>query len=165
MCSCRTRRREPSKHRPNHKRAQKGQDSSKPTPNFVLASAPQLSWLMVRDADTLGTEEALVFRHLSQHREFVFMCEHAKAFQKMVCQREAGGFDACLATSSESDIARLKTFAEGLSRDYAEVRAALELPWSNGQTEGQVNKLKHIKLQMYRRANFDLLRQRVLLAA
>jgi len=37
--------------------------------------------------------------------------------------------------------------------------------WSNGQTEGQVNRLKLIKRTMYGRANFDLLRQRVLRAA
>lgn len=37
--------------------------------------------------------------------------------------------------------------------------------WSNGQTEGQVNRLKLIKRTMYGRANFDLLRQRVLRTA
>jgi transposase len=37
--------------------------------------------------------------------------------------------------------------------------------WSNGQTEGQINKLKLVKRQMYGRAKFDLLRQRVLHAA
>jgi transposase len=41
-------------------------------------------------------------------------------------------------------------------------RAALTLPYSNGQTEGQVNTLKSLKQQMYGRANFDLLRRRVL---
>ena len=120
---------------------------------------------MVGDADTFKYEKALVFRHLSQHQEFVFTREHAKAFQKMVCQREADEFDAWLETSARSGVAQLKTFVEGLRRDYAEVKAALELPWSNGQTEGQVNKLKLIKRQMYGQANFDLLRQRVLLAA
>lgn len=93
------------------------------------------------------------------------MQEHAKAFQRMICQREAGDLDAWLDTAVGSSIAQLKTFAEGLKRDYAEVKAALELPWSNGHTEGQVNKLKLIKRQMYGRASFDLLRQRVLLAA
>jgi transposase len=44
------------------------------------------------------------------------------------------------------------------------VEAALTLEWSNGQTEGQVNKLKLLTRQMYGRANFDLLR-RVLRAA
>lgn len=120
---------------------------------------------MVRSADTLKDEEALVLKHLSQHREFVFMRDHAKAFQQMFCQRDAGELDAWLNTSARSGVAQLKTFAEGLKRDYAGVRAALKLPWSNGQTEGQVNKLKLIKRQMYGRAGFDLLRQRVLLAA
>ena len=39
------------------------------------------------------------------------------------------------------------------------------MPWSSGQAEGQINKLKLIKRQMYGRAKFDLIRQRVLLAA
>jgi transposase len=49
-----------------------------------------------------------------------------------------------------------------LRRDRAAVEAALAQAWSNGQTEGQVNRLKPIKRQMYGRARFDLLRQRVL---
>ncbi len=53
----------------------------------------------------------------------------------------------------------------GLGQDGAAVRAALTMPWSNGQTEGQITKLKLLKRQMYGRANFDLLRRRVLLAA
>jgi len=49
-----------------------------------------------------------------------------------------------------------------LRRDEAAVRAAASSKWSNGQTEGQVNRLKMMKRQMYGRANFDLLRARVL---
>ncbi|MBE2267700.1 MAG: transposase [Anaerolinea sp.] len=49
-----------------------------------------------------------------------------------------------------------------LRQDVAAVRAALETPWSNGQTEGQVTRLKLIKRQMYGRAKFDLLRLRVI---
>lgn len=45
------------------------------------------------------------------------------------------------------------------------MRAAIAEPWSNGQVEGQVNRLKLIKRSMYGRAKFDLLRQRVLHAA
>jgi transposase len=55
--------------------------------------------------------------------------------------------------------------AAGILRDFDAVRAALMLPYSSGQTEGQVNKLKSLKRQMYGRANFDLLRRRVLQAA
>jgi transposase len=42
------------------------------------------------------------------------------------------------------------------------VAAALELPWSNGQVEGQVNRLKLRKRQLYGRAKFDLLRKYVM---
>jgi transposase len=45
------------------------------------------------------------------------------------------------------------------------VRAALELPWSNGQVEGQINRLKLLKRQMYGRAGLDLLERRALPAA
>ena len=49
-----------------------------------------------------------------------------------------------------------------MSRDRQAVRAAIAEPWSNGQVEGQINRLKLIKRQMFGRAKFDLLRQRVL---
>ncbi len=61
-----------------------------------------------------------------------------------------------------ADIPALKTFANGLLKDFDAVSAACTSPWSNGQVEGQVNRLKLIKRQMYGRANFDLLRLRVL---
>jgi len=48
--------------------------------------------------------------------------------------------------------------------DGAAVRVALIEPWSSGQTEGQVNRLKVLKRQSYGRASFDLLRRCVLLA-
>jgi transposase len=56
----------------------------------------------------------------------------------------------------------MQRFAKGLQSDLAAIHAAFSLPWSNGQTEGQVNRLKLIKRQMFGRAKFDLLRQRVL---
>lgn len=59
----------------------------------------------------------------------------------------------------------LRNFGKGLRDDEAAVRAALSLEWSNGPVEGQVNRLKTLKRQMYGRANFDLLRKRFLLAA
>ena len=50
----------------------------------------------------------------------------------------------------------------GLRRDFKAVIGAVETSWSNGQTEGQINRLKAIKRQMYGRAGFHLLRARVL---
>lgn len=74
-------------------------------------------------------------------------------------------FDAWLTEARTCGIRALETFARGLEQDGAAVRAALTTPWSNGQTEGQITTLKLLKRQMYGRANFDLLRPRVLLAA
>lgn len=70
--------------------------------------------------------------------------------------------DAWLAASAATSVIPLHNFALGIQQDYAAVRAALETSWSNGQTEGQVNRLKFIKRQMYGRAKLDLLRLRVL---
>ena len=55
----------------------------------------------------------------------------------------------------------LASFASGVGDDEAAVRAAIVEPWFNGQTEGQVTRLKLVKRQMYGRANVDLLRARM----
>jgi transposase len=49
-----------------------------------------------------------------------------------------------------------------LARHHADLKAALTYEWSQGQVEGQVNRLKLIKRQVYGRAEFDLLPHRVL---
>jgi transposase len=67
--------------------------------------------------------------------------------------------------AKESEIPELEAFATKLSQDMEAVVAAMVMPYSQGQTESLVNKLKLIKRQMYGRATFDLLRQRVLYAA
>jgi len=75
--------------------------------------------------------------------------------------RESGWIEG----ARDSGIGELQRFAAGLVADHAAVQAGLTLTWSNGQVEGQVNRLKLLKRQMYGRANFDLLRQRILHAA
>ena len=49
-----------------------------------------------------------------------------------------------------------------LVQDQGAVEAALTQPYSQGQTEGQISRLKLLKRTMYGRANFDLWRQRFL---
>lgn len=61
-----------------------------------------------------------------------------------------------------SGIAEMKAFAVKLLQDSEAVVAAMTLPYSQGQTEGRVNKLKLVKRSMYGRGKFYLLRQRVL---
>ncbi len=84
-------------------------------------------------------------------------------FTRVVRERLAGALEPWIeeALAPESPI-DLRRFAKGLRDDLAAVTAALTMSWSNGQTEGQVNRLKLIKRQMFGRAKFDLLRRRVL---
>jgi len=86
----------------------------------------------------------------------------AQDFVKMVAQRKGEELEARLQRAERSDAAALKGFVQSLRRDYAAVAAGLALPWSQGQTEGQVHRLKLLKRLAYGRASFDLLRLRVL---
>jgi transposase len=73
-------------------------------------------------------------------------------------------FEAWMIDARASGIAELVRFVRGVERDRSAVLAGLRLPWSNGQVEGQVTRLKFLKRQGYGRSKFDLLRSRVLLA-
>lgn len=61
----------------------------------------------------------------------------------------------------EASTSGIASFARGLRSDQPAVAAALTEPWSNGQTEGQINRLKTLKRQMYGCANIDLLKARL----
>ena len=86
----------------------------------------------------------------------------AQDFGAMIRNRLADVFDPWLLAAKECIVVEFQRFSDSLKRDYDAVKAALELEWSNGQVEAQVNRLKFIKRQMYGRANFDLLRRRIL---
>lgn len=86
----------------------------------------------------------------------------AKAFTGLLQEHRADGFNAWTTAARDS---ALRGFADGLMRDEAAVRAAITEPWSASPVEGQINRLKALKRQMYGRAKHDLLRSRVLAAA
>jgi transposase len=89
----------------------------------------------------------------------------AAEFASLVRKAGRTSFVDWLAAVERSGCGELRSFAAGLRQDEAAVSAALTESWSNGPVEGQVNRLKTIKRQMYGRAGFDLLRARVLRAA
>ena len=96
------------------------------------------------------------------HRDLDCASQLSQSFVLMLSQRRGQDLDAWLVQAQHSGIAELKSFAQGLRRDYAAVRAAFTSRWSNGQVEAQVNCLKLQKRLMFGRANFDLLRLHVL---
>ena len=83
----------------------------------------------------------------------------------MLRRREGERLPAWLDRAEASGIDELKRLAGKLRADLVAVQAGLTLRWSNGQTEGQVTKLKLVKREAHGRANVDRLRKRVLRAA
>jgi transposase len=120
-------------------------------------------WLLLKNVDELDDEEqAALARMIRMDAQVALAYTLGQAFLKMVRERQLDQLDGWIDQTNTSKIAALKSFTHGLIQDLEAIKAALSLEWSNGQTEGQVNRLKTIKRQMYGRANFDLLRKRVL---
>ena len=87
--------------------------------------------------------------------------ELALSFLTMVRERRGEDLAAWRTQVAQSGMDPLVRFAAGLQDDLAAIEAGLTLPWSNGVTEGQVNRLKLLKRQAYGRAHVALLRQRM----
>ena len=81
------------------------------------------------------------------------------SFQAMVRKKSLAELEPWLERARSSLVA---SFANGVVKDKAAVSAAITSPWSNGQTEGQITKLKLVKRQMYGRGKLDLLQARVI---
>ena len=86
-------------------------------------------------------------------------------FTHILRNRKSEQLAGWMAEAEESGIAEMEGFVVKLRQDLDAVLAGLTLPWSQGQTEGQVTKLKLLRRQMYGRGNFDLARKRLLGAA
>lgn len=127
-------------------------------------SASRVAWLLFLHPEELKDPEQrlreAIFRHCPTLAEAT---ELAHAFCNLVKQRQAGDLSDWLARAIAATVTpELRRFAIGLLADRKAIEAALTLPWSNGQTEGQVNRLKLLKRDMYGRAKLDLLNQRFL---
>jgi transposase len=129
-------------------------------------SPKQGAWLLQREPTDLDAEEQALLQRLCDGSEALAVAyQLAQELGRLVRDRDHTAFDPWIEAVQESGLSELQSFATGLCQDRPAVEAALTSEFSNGQVEGQVNRLKAIKRQMYGRANFDLLRQRVLYAA
>jgi transposase len=86
----------------------------------------------------------------------------SQEFVTMLKDRQVEALDSWLDRAKACHVTELTSFVNGIRRDYAAVRAAFSSEWSNGTTEGHVNRLKFLKRQMFGRAHLDLLRVKVL---
>ena len=117
-----------------------------------VPSARYVACLLVWRKDQLPEEERDYLRRLCDQEPTIALAYVlAQEFAQMARKRTGQRFDAWLTRATTSGITELARFARGLTGDRAAVEAGLSLEWSNGQTEGQVNRLKALKRQMYGR--------------
>jgi transposase len=121
-------------------------------------------WLR-RATDRTEAEHHALQRLLELCPEARLAFSLTERFTALLREGQADILEAWLEDASTSGLPEFHSFVTGLRRDQPAIMAAVSLPYSNGQTEGQITKLKLLKRSMYGRASFALLRRRVLLAA
>lgn len=127
-----------------------------------LPVARRLVWLFLLPMENLEAEEVALRQSLLNHSVLQQGCELVDEFQRMIHKRDRNKFADWLQACENSEIPEFMNLAAGMKKDPDAIKEALSSRWSNGQTEGQVNRLKLLKRQMYGRAKFDLLTSRFL---
>jgi transposase len=136
-------------------------------------SASQAAGILVKRLENRSEEELRTLKRLKTvHQVTERCCTLFEEFAGMLRDKEQSTEEQARSRlkkwteqAKASGVPELKAFAVKLLQDIEAVVAAMILPYSQGQTEGRVNKLKFIKRSMYGRGKFDLLRQRVLYAS
>jgi transposase len=90
------------------------------------------------------------------------LSSHVTSFAEMMTGRHGERLDNWIFTVEVDNLPELHSFTAGLKRDYAAVVNGLTVEHNSGAVEGSVSRLKSIKRSMYGRANFDVLRKKVL---
>jgi transposase len=128
-----------------------------------LLTPRRATWLVLTRPDKRKEADEQVLTDLQgQHWELADAVTLARDFADLVRERQPDQLDAWLERAASSTLDAFERFAKRLREDYDSIKAGVTLPWSNGPVEGQINRLKMLKRQMFGRAKLDLLRQRFL---
>jgi transposase len=121
--------------------------------------ARKLSHLMATQREQLTKAEAVAVARIETGVPALATARALlERFHRMLRARDTAALTPWIA---DSETSLLASFCKGIRADLAAVKAALTEQWSNGQTEGQITRLKLVKRQMYGRARLDLLRARL----
>ncbi|WP_435926420.1 ISL3 family transposase [Mesorhizobium sp. WSM4083] len=145
--------------------AARQQCSSTAPPNarWRPPSRRNCAWLLSEDPILLDEQTEQFLGHLYDCApELLKAGALARRFAALIRGDDDAGLEQWIEDATDSELASL---AAGIGRDIAAVRAAITQPWSTSPVEGQINRLKTIKRQMYGRAGYPLLRNRLLAAA
>ncbi len=125
-----------------------------------IPSARTIARLMTIGRDTLSKAETVTIAAIEAGiPTLVEARELIAEFHLMIRRKAEAGLTSWIERARASLVA---SFASGVAKDEAAVRAAITLPWSNGQTEGQITRLKLVRRQMYGRGKIDLLQARLI---
>jgi transposase len=132
-----------------------GSVAANPAPRAVV-------WWLLCPKKRTQAQSAFVERLRTQSPKGCLAHDLVAEFFGLVRGRQAERLEDWMTRAEASELSDLSGFCNGVRRDWEAVIAGLSLEWSNGPVEGQINRLKAIKRQMYGRAGFPLLRARVL---
>nr|WP_269084839.1 transposase [Streptacidiphilus anmyonensis] len=101
-------------------------------------------------------------RYLRRLSDAAVVTGHVRDFATMMQDLTSHNLPAWMGRVEDDELPALRSLVNGLRRDQEAVIAGLTSPWSSGQVEGQNTRVKRIKRDGYGRADFDLLRARIL---
>lgn len=126
-------------------------------------SPRQVRWWLLHPIDERTADQVAFLERLRDQCSAVQTAQAVvQTFEQLLRERDRAAFDGWLVTTEACGVAELAAVATFMRRDYDAIVAALTLPWSNGQTEGHVTRLKLVKRQMYGRGRLDLLKRRLI---
>lgn len=126
-------------------------------------SPTRASWLIMSQKERRDCQQRKYVEQIRKaHPDLEMAYQLGQGFVMMLAEQRGEDLDAWLAQAEQSGLPEFKKMAKGIRLDYVAVKAAFSSEWSNGQVEAQVNCLKLQKRIVFGRANFDLLRLRVL---
>lgn len=132
-------------------------------PKAKTPSPRQAAMLLARRPEKLKPHEQQELARLQQcSPEIPKLYALTQSFSAVFRSKRSQALQDWIRDAKQAGLPEIGRFCDGLLRDAAAVTAAVTLPWSNGQVEGQIHRLKLVKRQMYGRAKFNLLRLRVL---
>lgn len=134
-------------------------------PKNDLSHLLKAAHLVLRQVQKLEPDDEQLVQRMARHPELAAAIELAQNFAFLVRQRQPDQLDSWLKRALKSQRISLSPLCQTAARGLrCAVKAGVSLPWSNAQTEGQINRLKMLKRQMFGRAGIELLSRRFLLA-
>src|SRR5260370_12869903 len=146
--------------KPRQGPARKQRLASKPRKRRLSSRGASFLMILPPSKRTQVQQQQVEQMNLDEELHAVYFL--SQEFVTMLKERRSESLYSWLTRAKACHVAELTSFVNGVRRDYAAVRAAFSSEWSNGTTEGHVNRLKFLKRQMFGRAHLDLLRVKVL---